>query len=242
MKKDNNIKTLFLAIVAVLFIGTLVGGGTYAYWIWQTNESQRTPVTFTISKPGFTITGTNVTSNTLMPTQSCYHSNSSYYLQHTMAGRATVVANNNTTASMKAMITLKGKLTLASGKPALATSGSNSAANIHWAIKEVSASNTAFSAANCTGTTSSTFDTGTFAGITANGSYVDIPLGQSPQYTRITFDVAPNTEVTKFYQIYVWIDSAYTHTNYGNTNDDPMQGLTVSLTFSETSLFTQEIS
>ena len=52
-KNNNNGKTIFLAIVAVIFIGALVGGGTYAYWIWQTNESQRTSVTFTISKPNF---------------------------------------------------------------------------------------------------------------------------------------------------------------------------------------------
>ena len=29
--KDNNIKSLALAIIAVIFIGALVGGGTYAY-------------------------------------------------------------------------------------------------------------------------------------------------------------------------------------------------------------------
>ncbi len=236
MKKDNNIKSVFLAIVAVLFIGALVGGGTYAYWTWQTNESQRTAVTFTISKPNFTIVGDNLTSNTLAPTQSCYYTQASYS-QHTLAGRATVTAVNNTSASMKATITLKGALKPVSGRT-LPTSGSNSAANIHWAIKEVASATTGFSAGNCTGTAGSTYATGTFAGITPNAS----TLTYSDIATSITFNVAPGATGTKYYQVYVWIDSAYTHTNYGNTNDDPMQGLTVALTFSDSSLFTQNMS
>ncbi len=236
MKKDNNIKSVFLAIVAVLFIGALVGGGTYAYWTWQTNEAQRTAVTFTISKPNFTIVGDNLSSNTLAPTQSCYYTQASYS-QHTLAGKATVTAVNNTSASMKATITLKGALKPVSGRT-LPTSGSNSAANIHWAIKEVASATTGFSAGNCTGTAGSTYATGTFAGITPNSS----TLTYSDITTSITFNVAPGATGTKYYQVYVWIDSAYTHTNYGNTNDDPMQGLTVALTFSESSLFTQDMS
>ena len=238
MKKDNNIKNIFLAIMAVIFIGALVGGGTYAYWAWQSNEAQRTAVTFTISKPNFTITGDNMSSNTLAPTQSCYYqSASSGYVNHTLAGRATVTAQNNTSASMRATITLKGALKPVSGRT-LPTSGSNSAANIHWAIKEVASATTAFSAGNCTGTGGSTYATGTFAGITPNSS----TLTYSDIATSITFDVAPGVTDTKYYQVYVWIDSNYTHINYGDVNDDPMQGLTVALTFSETSIFTQELS
>ena len=234
MKKNNQIKSIFLAIIAVIFIGALVGGGTYAYWTWQTNSSQQTAVTFTISKPGFTIVGDNISSNTLAPTQSCYYqSSTSGHVQHTMAGRATVTATNNTSASMRATLVLKGSLTPVSGRT-LQSSGSNSAANIHWAIKEVAGAGTAFSTTNCTGT-GATYATGTFSGKTANGAYSDIN-------TSITFDVAPGVTATKYYQVYVWIDSAYTHTNYGNTNDDPMQGLTVKMTFSESSSFTQDFS
>jgi len=235
-KNKNNIKTLFLAIVAVLFIGALVGGGTYAYWTWQTNETQRTAVSFTISRPGFTIVGDNISSNTLVPTTSCYYTNASYS-QHTLAGRATVTAENNTSLPMRATITLKGALKPVSGRT-LPTSGSNSAANIHWAIKEVASATTGFAAANCTGTAGSAYATGTFSGITPNATtltYVDIP-------TSITFDVPAGQTTPKYYQVYVWIDSAYTHTNYGSTNTDPMQGLTIALTFSETSEFTQNIS
>ena len=138
---------------------------------------------------------------------------------------------------MKATITLKGALKPVSGRT-LPTSGSNSAANIHWAIKEVASATTGFSAGNCTGTAGSTYATGTFAGITPNSS----TLTYSDISTSIEFDVAPGATGTKYYQVYVWIDSAYTHTNYGSTNDDPMQGLTVALTFSESSLFTQDMS
>ena len=236
MEKKNNIKSIFIAIITVIFIGALVGGGTYAYWTWQTTTEQRTPVTFTISKPNFTIVGDNLSSNTLAPTQSCYYPASTGHVQHTLAGRATVTAENNTSASMRATITLKGSLTTASGRT-LQSSGSNSAANIHWAIKEVASAGTDFSTSNCSGTTGSTYSTGTFSGKTANGQYSDIT-------TSISFDVAPGlgSPVTKYYQVYVWIDSDYTHTNYGNTNDDPMQGLTINMTFSESSLFTQDLS
>ena len=238
MKKNNNIKNIFLAIVAVIFIGALVAGGTYAYWSWQTNETQRTNVTFTISAPGFTIVGENVSSNTLAPTTSCYYvSSSSGHIQHTLAGKATVTADNNTSTTMRATITLKGALKPVSGRT-LPTSGSNSAANIHWAIKEVASATTGFSANNCTGTPGSTYATGTFSGITPNAT----TLTYSDISTSITFDVAASNSVTKYYQVYVWIDSEYTHTNYGSINDDPMQGLTVALTFSESSIFTQNIS
>jgi len=235
-KKESNLIKIIVAIIAVTSIAVLVGTGTYAYWIWQTNESQRTNVTFEISRPGFTIIGDNVSSTSLVPTQSCYYTNASYS-QHTLAGKATVTAVNNTSSLMHATITLKGALKPVSGRT-LPTSGSNSAANIHWAIKKVNSASDAFSAANCTGTAGTDYATGTFSGITPNAStltYVDIP-------TSIAFDVSAGQTVPAYYQVYVWIDSAYTHTNYGSTNDDPMQGLTIALTFSESSTFAQPTS
>lgn len=232
-KTKNNLIKIIVAIIAVISIVALVGAGTYAYWLWQTNESQRTNITFEISRPGFTIIGDNVSSTTLVPTQSCYYTNASYS-QHTLTGKATVTAINNTSSSMRATITLKGALKPVSGRT-LPTSGSNSAANIHWAIKKVNGASDAFSATNCTGTAGNQYATGTFSGITPNAStltYVDIP-------TSITFDVPAGQTVSSYYQVYVWIDSSYSHTNYGSTNDDPMQGLTVALTFSESSAFSQ---
>ena len=237
--KHSYDKRLKLGIVFVaLTVLVMIAGSTFAYWTWQTNESQRTAVTFTISRPNFTITGDNMSSNNLAPTQSCYYqSASSGHVNHTLSGRATVTAQNNTTAPMRAIITLKGALKPVSGRT-LPTSGSNSAANIHWAIKEVASATTGFSAGNCTGTAGSTYATGTFAGITPNSA----SLTYSDIATSITFDVAPGTTGTKYYQVYVWIDSSYTHTNTGSVNTDPMQGLTIALTFSETSVFTQSIS
>ena len=233
--EKNNIKSLFFAIIAVISIGVLIGGGTYAFWTWQTSDSQQTNVAFTISAPGFTIVGNNVSATNLAPTQTCYYqSNATGHIQHTLAGNATVTAENNTTAPMRATITLNGSLSTSSGK-VLPTSGSNSAANIHWAIKKVSTASESYSTANCTGTAGSEYATGTFANITANGTPTDIP-------TSITFDVPAGETAVRNYQIYVWLDSDYTHTNIGSTNSDPMQGLTVTLTFSSNSVFTQDIS
>ena len=213
-KKDNNTRNIAIAIVAVAMIIGLVGGGTYAYWTWITNTSQRTSYNLIVASPTFKITGTNVTGKVLAPTASCYNSN------YTLAGRATVEATNNTSVKMRASLTLQARIT--------ASTGSLSSANLthlHWAIKEVATNTTAFAAANCAGTNGTGFTTGTFttAATTANTDYT----------TTVTFDVNAGANATKYYQLYVWIDSTYNHQNTGSEQTDPMQNMTVLLTFSK---------
>ena len=222
-KNDNNVKSMVLAIVAVVFIAGIAAGGTYAYWTWQSADANKTNVSFTIQKPGFTIVGDNVTSTNLMPTAKCYNTPASNHVQHTMAGKATVTATNNTTTAMRATITLKGTLSKSLDATAVKS-------HIHWAIKKVSAANTAFSNANCSGTAGAEYDTGTFESVGTTAT--DIA-------TTITFDVAAGGNTTNYYQVYVWVDSSYTAKNTGSTVSDPLQGTTVTLTFSDSSEFTQ---
>ena len=171
----------------------------------------------TIAQPNFNITGTSILSSSLAPTTNCAHST------YALKGNATVTANNPSNVTMTAVITLKGKLTPVSGR----TLSSADKGHIHWGIKEVtSATLTTYSQDNCTISANTPMSaTGDFSSVGA--SYTDIP-------TTIEFTVPTGTK-TKYYQIYVWIDSGYEFTNTGTTVTDPMEGLTVDLTFSATS-------
>ena len=228
MKKENknsNTKNLIIAVAAVAVIVASVVGGTFAWWSWTSNSAnanENTAINFTIATPTFKITGTNVTGKTLAPTNVCYGSG------YTLTGRATVVATNNTTTQMETSFVLSGKLTPVSGR----TLSADDKSHIHWAIKQVDANNTDFSADNCTGTNSATFATGTFSSVGTSATNITTP---------ITYTVnAGVSNDTKYYQLYVWIDSGYKFTNVGSgTVTDPMQDMTVLLTFSNTSKFEQ---
>lgn len=228
MENKNNRKVnIIVSIVAVALIIMLSAGGTYAYWTWISDTSvgsnQRTEIgELIISSPSFTITGNNVTGKLAAPTSTCYSSS------YTLAGRATVEADNVSSLPMKVTLTLKAKLTASTG-----TASSADLTHVHWAIKEVAGSTTAFAAANCSTATanSASYTTGTFttAALSANTDYT----------TTITYNVAANTNSTKYYQLYVWIDSGYTHQNVGNVQSDPLQDMKVYLTFSDASKFEQ---
>lgn len=239
MKKQNkksNIRNIVFAIIAVAIVAAIVGGGTYAWWIWQSADNQKTNVTVTISKPDFKIVADTISSTALMPTASCYNTPATNHVQHTMAGKATVTAKNNTTVPMEARITLKAKVS--------ASIGSTAPAKVHWAIKEVTSTNAStFSSENCTGTANTaTYDTGTFNQLGAN-SNANVSTSFQDIKTDIKFTVNPSsTATTKYYQVYVWVDSSYTATNTGSTVSDALQNKTFTITFSESSEFTQDIS
>ncbi|MBR7041910.1 MAG: SipW-dependent-type signal peptide-containing protein, partial [Bacilli bacterium] len=54
-KKNNDNNKTIIAIVAVALLIALVGGGTYAYWSWRSNNN--TAVSFTVSGGTMTIDG-----------------------------------------------------------------------------------------------------------------------------------------------------------------------------------------
>ena len=234
-EKNKSVRKTILVIVAIALIAAITIGGTYAWWRWQSDSNQATDVTITISRPGFTIVADTASSSTLTPTAACYNTPAANHVQHTLAGKATVTAQNNTTTTMRAVITLKAMFSSAvSGTIVDENSATtNRTSHVHWAIKQVSSASDAFSSANCTGTAGTQYATGTFDGV--GTSYTNIP-------TSITFDVNPGTTETNYYQVYVWIDSDYVHTNEGSVQSDPLQNNTITITFSESSTFSQDMS
>ncbi len=237
--RNNNKTAILVAIIAVVAIVALTGGGTYAYWTWRSStesgNSQRTDIIqnggandFVIAKPSFTITGTNATGKIIAPTASCYNS------KYTLAGRATVSAVNNTGITMKATLTLKAKITLSQN---FASNSERDAAlaHLHFAVKKVAADNTAFAAGNCAGTNGAEFYKADFTSAAIASNPVDYT-------TTLTFNVSPSSNVTNYYQVYVWLDSTYTHENVGNVQSDPFQDMTVLVSFSESSTFAQVTS
>ena len=221
-EKNNSNKKIVISTIIVLIIAILAFGATYAYWTWQSSVEDKTEVSFTITKPNFTITGTNISSSNLAPTSNC--ANQIYALK----GNATVTAENNTTTPMRASITLNGRLTPVTGRN-LSTEDKQ---HIHWAIKEVESEDlTNYVTANCT----STVNTTTYA----TGNFAAVGTADTDIATTITFDVTAGQTAVKYYQIYAWIDGSYERLTTGSTITDPMQNLNLRLTFSENSTFNQ---
>ena len=103
----------------------------------------------------------------MTPTAACYNTPAANHVQHTLAGKATVTAQNNTTTTMRAVITLKAMFSSAvSGTIVDENSATTKrTSHVHWAIKQVSSASDAFSSANCTGTAGTQYATGTFDGV-----------------------------------------------------------------------------
>ena len=234
--KTNNTKSIIIAVIAVVMIAAVAAGGTYAWWSWSSNSanaSENTEINFSISTPTFKITGTNVNGKTLAPTPVCYTATSTAEgYGYTLTGRATAVANNNTTTTMATTFVLSATLTPVSGRTLTTAQKSH----LHWAIAQVSASDTAFATSYCNGSSNTaTFTTGTFENVGTSATNLS---------TTITYDVPANTaNHTKYYQLYVWLDSGYNVTNtVSGAVTDPMQDATVLLTFSTTSKLEQKTS
>ena len=232
-KNKNNTGNLIFMIIAVLLIIAIVGGGTYAWWQWQSSNEQKTNVTITISKPNFEIVADSISSSAMTPTSYCYNNTEqgTNILQKTMAGRATVTATNNTNSGMTVYIKLKAKVS--------ASIGDTAPAKVNWALVEVPANNTAFSNDICIGNSPAIdIESGTFAQMGASENS-NISTNFQDIETGISYTVNTGVTSTKYYHVYVWIDSTYTATNTGGTVSDPLQNKTFTVTFSENSLFTQ---
>ncbi len=203
----SNKNKLFLAVAIVTMIVAAVIGGTYAYWLWATNDAQRTAVAFTV-QAGMSATldgGATATVSNLAPVSSC--TNSTY----AMKKKLTLTYSNSTSsaASVKATLTVSD-FVAPHGTPAAAD-----LTHLHYALTT--------SGTNCT-TSPVTGASGTF---TTSGALIDNveikSVSASNNGTAVTG--------TQDYYLWVWIDSGYEHTNYGNVIDDPMQDITFTLTW-----------
>lgn len=213
-------KNLIMAIVAVLTITLIAVGGTYAYWSWSSSSAQQTNVTVTVKGGSLTITGDNVTSTGMYPTNNCSGSAA-------LIGSATVTAKNETATAMTATLKLRASLYAAQG-----TLNSTNQGKLKWAVVDT----TSTTSKTCS---SSPDYSGTLSSVTAATSASNFPNTTYTDISLTTFAVAANTTVTKKYSVYVWLDSSYTFTNTGTSVTDPMQNLSISVKWSPASTLAQ---
>lgn len=208
----NNVKVI-LSVVAVLAIIVLVGGGTYAYWSWSTSEDQRTLVTISVKGATMLIDGGgNISSSdkTLIPTTCTDTTNA-------IQRKIMVSTENQTNTAMTETLQLDiVNMTAAQGSLTDAQK-----AKLKWTLVEL-ADETEYNATTWKGCATTTYS-GTFEG-----------YDQTDKISLKTTNIAASTTVTKYYELYLWLDSTYEHTNVGNTQSDPMQNLTLNLSWNGT--------
>lgn len=208
----NNVKVI-LSIVAVLAIIVIVGGGTYAYWSWSTSEEQRTLVTISVKGATMLIDGGgNILSSdkTLIPATCTDTTNA-------IQRKIMVSTDNQTNTAMTETLQLDiVNMTVAQGSLT-----DTQKAKLKWTLVEL-ADESEYNATTWKGCATSTYS-GTFEGY-SQGDTLDLK----------TTSVAAATSVTKYYELYLWLDSTYEHTNVGSTQSDPMQNLTLNLSWNGT--------
>ena len=178
MKKNNNIQQFVIAIVTVVAIIAIVGGSTFAYFQWTTNNQQRTNVNVTIAAGGIKMTITQsdgqLETAGLRPVYDCNNSNS--YMD------ATVVIENTTGTLAVPSFKIKAKVE-SSG-----TLTSDILSHIHYAvvpIASIGAAETTTTKCSTPATVenagilgapnASTSATGTFADVSTSGAWTDLP-------------------------------------------------------------------
>lgn len=212
--KEKN--KLIITIIAVLVIIIIVAGATFSYFSWRITEENETNITVKVGGATLNISGDNVINDEMYPT-TC---NTSAALK----GTATVTAINSSNMIMETKLKIRASLFAAQG-----TLNESKLSKIHWAIVDTTKS--------CLSPNAQ----GTFANVVPatsrsnfpNQTYTDID-------TTISFEVPQSTTIIKTYDLYVWIDSDYEHTNVGETVSDPVQDLLVSVKWSEASTLTQK--
>lgn len=250
--KEKN--KLIFSIVAVVAIIAIVASSTYAYWTWESSNTEKTNVSVTVNGATMTIVGNNATSTTLRPTNA--HCTNGYHL---VGEPATFTVVNGTAAPMKATPRLDVKFKTAQG-----TLTAAALEHIHWAVVEVNSSGTEINGSCASPAYQGTFGKAIVTTVTGGGNTnvvitpsstptnanvtnntvttIDITKSSSDYTTKLTFPVTAGTAnangtttsatTTKYYKFYVWIDETYTYKNTGDTVSDPMQNLTITVQWS----------
>ena len=159
-KKNKNNKTIALIVMLMLVLALIIGG-TYAYWVWNSNNIVSVNVTTNLGSTGLTLNVESATNNKLAPA-SC--TNSSY------ANKQVIKITRYNDTSFPASVTLTLKLT--SFKWTHAKPSDADLNHIHYALV-----NSTGSSSCTTGTVQATGNGGTFNGTTMGnsaGSAVDL--------------------------------------------------------------------
>ena len=223
-KKNNETKKIIVISLAIALIIILVGGATFAYWSWQSNNAQKTNVTVTVKGATFNIVGNNISNTGMYPTNDCDGAGA-------LVGEvATMTVVNETESPMTASLKLRVSL-----YPTHGSLGTEKA-KINWAIVDTSTDATCASP-----TKSGTFSSVAVAATSSafpNTTYTDIDTGET-FVANGTTNGGTAVTTTKTYRVYVWLDSTYSHQNEGNAIDDPMQDLKISVKWSPASTLVQ---
>ena len=224
-KTNNERKKIIIITMAIALIIVMIGGATFAYLSWQTNNSQKTNITVQVKGATFNIVGNNISNTGMYPTNDCDGAGA-------LVGEvATMTVVNETESPMTASLKIRDSL-----YPTHGSLGTTEKSKINWAIVDTSTS------ATCSSPTKS----GTFSSVTVatsssafpNTTYTDIDTGETFVANGTTRGGTAVT-TTKTYRVYVWLDSSYTHTNTGNTINDPMEDLKISVKWSPASTLIQ---
>ena len=258
--KNKNTKNLIISVIAVLLIIAVVGGATFAYFQWTTGEDQQTSVNVTIEAGGITmhIEPEQTEFVGLYPTVTCT-SNVRY-------GDALVTIDNKTGTLALPSFKLNAKFT----KGGTGTVTTAELEHIHYAVALVETTvdedgnavkgeatgtclNPTTAADVGTGTqftNNNLVATGTFADISTNGEWSDLPSATSEylprQYstetheaTGITFKAGQNAVTHQYFRVYVWIDEGYTSITTGTNVSDPLQNAKIEISWSANSMVQQ---
>lgn len=132
-KKEKN--NLLISIIVIIGIIIIVTGSTYAYWSWQTAEEQKTNVSVKVMGAEMTITGDNMTSTTMRPTNDCGGAAA-------LIGEATVTVVNHTTTQMRATPRLDVTLTPHGGRTFDDSASNPDLSHLHWALVDTTSETT----------------------------------------------------------------------------------------------------
>ena len=256
-KEKNNLLFVIGAVVAIIAI---ISGATYAYWSWQTSDAQKTNVSVTVKGATMTITGNNVTSVTMRPTNDCDGAAA-------LIGEATVTVVNETGTIMRATPRLDVTLTPVSGRTFDDTASNPDLGHLHWALIDTTSTTsktcsnpdyqgTFFKVGKVTVSTSTSAVTPSAATVTTMAENAMTTMNitnmnaSNTITSTLTFIADPATinvqgvttpkTTTRKYKIFIWLDDTYAHTNTGDSVTDPMQDLAITVKWSTNSTLIQE--
>ena len=236
-KKDNKNRVGLIAIAFIL-VAALIAGGTYAYWIWNSNNIAVVGDNCIMCDQGIglTLNGGTVTVNKLAPA-ACTHS--------TYSTKVTTPVSRYNSSPYPAYVTLRLSLTSLTFNHGTLTSAD--LGYVHYLLSTSSSNcNTAVTGSIPGSASAGTAISGTLSGATIGTS--GTAKTQTTTLVDWVYKLPPNSgtssaPVNETYYLYVWIDPAYSFTNYGsNSIQDPLQDLSFILQWSAASDIQQQVS
>ncbi|MBQ2872484.1 MAG: hypothetical protein IJE89_00585 [Bacilli bacterium] len=229
MKKQKKVTIANVFLIVAIFL--IIGGGTFAFWTWVNPEEEKTNIIFKTpgieemkSKLYANLEGSGNMEVTDLKPSLCNGDN---------AIKKTIVINylNQTkqTATVSATLEVPSELFIL---PVKEITENNELTEQILIPTQENLQELKFALT----TESTSCDDGIVTDIDGNeikGNFsqlvFDTQTKKNEQLTLFTHNfTAPSNmsvEDTKIYYLWIWLDLDYTHTNIGNRNDDPMQGI-----------------